>query len=136
MVVHLSRFIDTSPTVSARFLIRFNSRRTLGCDGKPLAKYMRCVGCERQVEQIKRAASQRPFNAVPRDYATTNSQVSARPISCTKLFDPDQTVTVGLSSDSHENGSLQPDGKANLMVPNISDQPAHLLNAQWTIRDG
>jgi hypothetical protein len=22
------------------------------------------------------------------------------------------------------------------MVPNISDQPAHFLNAEWTIRDG
>jgi hypothetical protein len=53
-----------------------------------------------------------------------------------RFFDLNQTVTMGLSSDCHENGRLHLMARLNLLVPNISDRPAHLLGAERTICDG
>jgi len=86
-------------------------------------------------EQIEKAANSAALKLGPRRIRPRRIDFR-RVYWAVRFFDLNQTVAMGLSSDCHENGRLQSNGNAKPYGPKISDQPAHLLNAERTICGG
>jgi len=86
-------------------------------------------------EQIEKAANSAALKLGPRRIRPRRIDFR-RVYWAVRFFDLNQTVAMGLSSDCHENGRLQPMARLNLTVSNIPDRSARLLNAERIICDG